>query len=71
MTLDEKVALVKESGVWDEIGYPKCIEKLIDLVADHECEKLSKIILNDSYAMTFQTFGQYRTAIIDILREAK
>ena len=39
MTQIEIVDLLKESGVWDEIGYPTCIDKLIDLVAAHEREK--------------------------------
>lgn len=40
MTQDEKVALLKEAGVWDVIGYPSCIDKLFDLVAAHERERL-------------------------------
>ena len=35
MTQDEKVALLKEAGVWDVIGYPTCIDKLFNLVAAH------------------------------------
>ena len=39
MTQIEIVDLLKESGVWDEIGYPTCIDNLIDLVAAYEREK--------------------------------
>ena len=43
MTQIEIVDLLKESGVWDEIGYPTCIDNLIDLVAAHEREKCAKV----------------------------
>ena len=33
MTQDEKVALLRQAGVWDVIGFPGCIDKLIDIVA--------------------------------------
>ena len=34
MTPEQKVALLKEAGVWDLIGFPGCIDKLIALVAE-------------------------------------
>ena len=43
MTPEEKVALLKEAGVWDVIGFPGCIDKLIDLVAAHEREACAKV----------------------------
>lgn len=43
MTPEQKVALLKEAGVWDVIGFPGCIEKLIDLVAAHEREACAKV----------------------------
>ena len=43
MTPEEKVALLKEAGVWDVIGYPSCIDKLFDLVAAHEREACAKV----------------------------
>ena len=42
MTQIEIVDLLKESGVWDEIGYPTCIDKLIDLVVAHEREACAR-----------------------------
>ena len=39
MTPEQKVALLKEAGVWDVIGFPGCIDKLIALVAAHERRK--------------------------------
>ena len=47
------------------------LKRFAALVAAHEREKLLKIVLDDTYAMTFQTFGQYRTAIANLLRESK
>ena len=43
MTQDEKVAILKEARVWDVIGFPGCIDKLIDLVAAHEREACAKV----------------------------
>ena len=43
MTPEEKVALLKEAGVWDVIGFPGCIDKLIDLVAAHQREACAKV----------------------------
>ena len=39
MTPEQKVAMLKEAGVWDVIGFPSCIDKLFALVAAHEREK--------------------------------
>jgi hypothetical protein len=39
VTPEQKVAFLKEAGVWDVIGYPTCIDKLFELVAAHEREK--------------------------------
>lgn len=36
MTTEEKVTMLKKAGVWDVIGFPSCIDKLIDLVAANE-----------------------------------
>lgn len=43
MTPEEKVALLKEAGVWDVIGFPSCIDKLFDLIAAHEREACAKV----------------------------
>lgn len=43
MTPEEKVALLKEARVWDAIGFPGCIDKLIDLVAAHEREACAEL----------------------------
>jgi len=54
MTPEEKVALLKEAGVWDVIGYPGCIDKLIDLVAKHE---------RNRHAWTQEHWTEYEHAI--------
>ena len=43
MTQDEKVALLRQAGVWDVIGFPGCIDKLIDIVVAHEREACAKV----------------------------
>ena len=67
MTPEEKVALLKEAGVWDVIGYPSCIDKLFDLVAKHEREACAKVcdeLQNDAVAKYFDaTAGECAAAI--------
>lgn len=36
------IAMAREAGVWDEIGYPKCIERFAALVAAHERDRIAK-----------------------------
>lgn len=60
MTPEEKVALLKEAGVWDVIGYPTCIDKLFDLVAKHE---------RNRHAWTQEHWTQYEHAIAAAERE--
>ena len=43
MTQEAKVALLKETGVWDVIGFPTCIDKLFNLIAAHEREACAKV----------------------------
>ena len=43
MTQEAKVALLKEAGVWDVIGFPTCIDKLFNLIAAHEREACAKV----------------------------
>ena len=47
MTPEEKVAMLKEAGVWDVIGFPSCIDKLFALVAAHEREVCAKVCETD------------------------
>lgn len=51
MTPEQKVALLKEAGVWDVIGYPTCIDRLFDLVASHEREHCAKLFEEESANM--------------------
>lgn len=37
--MNEKIDLVRESGVWATLGYTREIQKLVDLVAEKEREK--------------------------------
>lgn len=43
MGREEMVRLAKESGVWDQVGFPKCVIKLIELVAAHEREACAQL----------------------------
>lgn len=43
MTQDEIIFMAREAGVWDEIGYPKCIERFVALVAAYEREACAKV----------------------------
>lgn len=61
MTPEEKVAILKEAGVWDVIGFPSCIDKLFDLVAKHE---------RNRHAWTQEHWTQYEHAIAAAEREA-
>ena len=61
MTPEEKVALLKEAGVWDVIGFPNCIDKLFDLVAKHE---------RNRHAWTQEHWTEYEHAIAAAEREA-
>ena len=54
MTPEEKVALLKDAGVWDVIGFPGCIDKLFDLVAKHE---------RNRHAWTQEHWTEYEHAI--------
>ena len=49
MTQDEKVALLRQAGVWDVIGFPGCIDKLIDIVAAYEREACAKLLEDAAY----------------------
>ena len=60
MTPEEKVALLKEAGVWDVIGFPGCVDKLIDLVAKHE---------RNRHAWTQEHWTEYEHAIAAAERE--
>ena len=44
MGREEIVRLAKESGVWDEVGFPKCVINLIELAFAHEREACINII---------------------------
>ena len=37
------IELAKEAGVWDEIGYPKCIERFAALVRAEALEEAAKV----------------------------
>ena len=43
MIQDEIIRMALESGVWDEIGYPKCIERFAALIAAHEREACANV----------------------------
>ena len=43
-------------------------ERFAALVAAHEREACAKVLLDDALALTFQTFGQYRTALAAAIR---
>lgn len=42
MGREEMVRLAKQSGVWDEVGFPKSVIKLIELAVAHEREECAK-----------------------------
>ena len=44
------------------------LERFAALVAAHEREVCAKLLLDDALALTFQTFGQYRTALAAAIR---
>ena len=43
MGREEMVRLAKASGVWDQVGFPKCVIDLIDLAFAHEREACAKL----------------------------
>ena len=68
MTPEEKVALLKEAGVWDVIGFPSCIDKLFDLVAAHEREACAKLCeeLSERYLERCKNFFDERYAAAEV-----
>lgn len=38
------------------------------LVAEHERKEVAQMVLNDAWALTFQTFSQYRSALAKSIR---
>jgi hypothetical protein len=53
--------------------YPigEAVFKLVVLVAEATKEKAKQLVLDDAYALTFQRFGQYRTALAKEIGELK
>ena len=75
MTQDEIIRMFHEAGKsagWKPgIGNQLVINYLTHfaaLVAAHEREACAKLLLDDALALTFQTFGQYRTALAAAIR---
>ena len=61
MTQEEIIRMAREAGVWDVIGYPSCIDKLIAIVAANERNRL---------AWTQEHWTEYEHAIAAAEREA-
>lgn len=81
MQQDEIIRMAKESGAVERyfgnqlhgIAFHKkeWLERFADLVAAHEREACVKLVLDNAWALTFQTFGQYRTALAAAIRARK
>ncbi len=50
---------------------PKELERFTSLTRADLIDECKKLILDDAYAITFQTFGQYRTALAKELEKMK
>ena len=69
MDKDEIIRMAREAGIGALTEYGKeALERFAALVAAHEREACAKLLLDDALALTFQTFGQYRTALAAAIR---
>jgi hypothetical protein len=77
MTQDEIIRMAREAGAmfdhisWVERDLAPVFERFATLVAEETKEKAAKVLLDDSYAITFQSLGQYRTACSAAIRSMK
>lgn len=46
---------------------PECLEKFAELLLAADRENLRRLIADDGHASTFQTIGQYRSALLAAL----
>ena len=63
--LIERLVLEKnDKELIERMVLEKNDKKLIDLLATQPDSELVKLLKDDAYAMTFQSIGQYRSALI-------
>ena len=61
------IEMAREVG-FDDYEQDGMILRLAELVRADERESLKKMVFDDAWALTFQTFGQYRTALVAAIR---
>ena len=69
---DQIIAWAREAhgpitGKWWDMD-TAALQRFASLVAAHEREKWARLVLDDAHAITFQTIGQYRTALAAAIR---
>lgn len=68
--LADYVVKNRDTGyAWEAIG--ALITDAIRQAIQEEREALVSLVMNDAYAASFQTLGQYRVALKDTIRERK